>query len=64
MYLKQHIPLLEKIVEQGYAKNIKLRYHTNATITPSNKIFELWKEYKYIDLSMSIDSYEEKNSYT
>ena len=63
MYLKQHIPLLEKIVEQGYAKNIKLRYHTNATITPSNRIFELWKEFKYIDLCMSIDSYEEKNSY-
>ena len=63
MYLKQHIPLLEKIVEKGYAKNIKIRYHTNATITPTNRIFELWNEFKHIDLSMSIDCYEDKNSY-
>lgn len=63
MYLKQHVPLLEKIVEQGYAKNIKIRYHTNATIIPSNKILELWKEFKFIDYTMSIDCYEEKNSY-
>jgi MoaA/NifB/PqqE/SkfB family radical SAM enzyme len=63
MYLKQHIELLEKIVEQGHADHIKIRYHTNATITPSNKIFKLWKEFKYIDLCMSIDCYEEKNSY-
>ena len=63
MYLKQHIPLLEKIVEKGHAKNIKIRYHTNATITPTNRIFELWNEFKHIDLSMSIDCYEDKNSY-
>ena len=63
MYLKQHVPLLEKIVDTGYAKNIKIRYHTNATIIPSNRILELWREFKFIDLTMSIDCYEEKNSY-
>jgi len=63
MYLKQHVPLLEKIVEQGYAKNIKIRYHTNATIIPSNKILDLWKEFKFIDYTMSVDCYEDKNSY-
>jgi len=63
MYLKQHVPLLEKIVDTGYAKNIKIRYHTNATIIPSNRILELWKEFKFIDLTMSVDCYEEKNSY-
>ena len=63
MYLKQHIQLLEKIVELGHADHIKIRYHTNATIIPSNRIFELWNEFEYIDLCMSIDCYEEKNSY-
>ncbi len=63
MYLKQHIPLLERIVALGHAKHIKIRYHTNATITPSNRLFELWSEFEHIDLCMSIDCYEEKNSY-
>lgn len=63
MYLKQHTKLLEKIVDSGHANHIKIRYHSNATIIPSNRIFELWKEFEYIDLCLSIDCYEEKNSY-
>jgi organic radical activating enzyme len=60
LYLKIHTEFLEKIVELGYAKNIQLRYHTNATILP-DKILELWKEFQYVELMLSIDAIDQQN---
>jgi len=60
LYIKIHTKFLEKIVELGYAKNIELRYHTNATILPDN-ILELWSEFKFVELMLSIDAIGEQN---
>jgi MoaA/NifB/PqqE/SkfB family radical SAM enzyme len=62
LLLKQHTQLLERIIAEGYAKNIKIRYHTNGTIM-SDRILKLWEEFKGIDLFISIDAWGDKNSW-
>jgi len=62
LLLKQHTQLLERIIAEGYAKNIKIRYHTNGTVMPK-KIIKLWEQFKAIDLFVSVDCWGEKNSW-
>jgi MoaA/NifB/PqqE/SkfB family radical SAM enzyme len=62
LLLKQHTQLLERCIAEGYAKNIKIRYHTNGTIIPPH-VLKLWEEFEFIDLCLSIDSWGDKNSY-
>ena len=62
LLLKQHTQLLERIIAEGYAKNIKIRYHTNGTIM-SEKIIKLWEQFKGIDLFISMDCWGKKNSW-
>lgn len=53
--------LLKIAVEKGYAKDIELHYNTNGTIWP--KEIELWKHFKSINLSFSIDGIGEQFEY-
>lgn len=45
--------ILKICVDKGYAKNIELHYNTNGTTWP--KEIEVWKDFKSINLSFSID---------
>ena len=54
--------LLERIIAEGYAKNIKIRYHTNGTVI-NDHIMLLWEKFKGIDLFISMDCWGEKNSW-
>lgn len=51
---KAHFVLLNHLIELGVAKNIAIDYNTNGTIY-SEKFFELWKEFKSVKISFSID---------
>ena len=62
LLLKQHTQLLERIIAEGYAKNIKIRYHTNGTVI-NDHIMLLWEKFKGIDLFISMDCWGEKNSW-
>jgi MoaA/NifB/PqqE/SkfB family radical SAM enzyme len=62
LLLKQHTRLLERIIAEGYAKNIKIRYHTNGTVI-DDYIMLLWEKFKGIDLCISMDCWGEKNSW-
>ena len=62
LLLKVHTKFLEKVVKLGYAKNIELRYHTNETILPDN-ILKLWKEFKWVELMLSIDGIDNQNNW-
>ena len=62
LLLKQHTQLLERIISEGYAKNIKIRYHTNGTVI-NDHIMLLWEKFKGIDLFISMDCWGDKNSY-
>lgn len=58
LMIKEHWELLEYCISMGYAKNIMLNYSTNCTIFPKEKIRTIWKEFKHIDIALSLDSIE------
>jgi MoaA/NifB/PqqE/SkfB family radical SAM enzyme len=53
--------ILKICVDKGYAKDIELHYNTNGTIWP--KETELWKNFKSVNLSFSIDGVNERFEY-
>jgi len=59
--IKQHFDLLERAVEQGYAKNIDIHYNTNTTKLP--KQHEIWKHFKHVQIAFSVDNTEERFEY-
>lgn len=60
--IHEHYELLKKCVEQGYAKNIELRYNSNGVELP-DKLFELWSHFRRVVFHFSLDSIFEMNNY-
>ena len=58
--VKQHIALLNTLIEQGVAKNIELEYSINVTILPQY-VFELFPHFKLVKICASIDGTETVN---
>lgn len=59
---KGQYSLLDKCIDLNIAENITLKYNTNLTNIPS-KLLEYWKNFKKIQLNVSIDAYGELNDY-
>lgn len=53
--------VLKICVERGYAKDIELHYNTNGTIWP--KEVELWRHFRSVNISFSIDGIGERFEY-
>jgi len=51
---KNHLRALESLVERGVAGDISIHYNTNGSII-NDRLLELWKHFKKIDLAISID---------
>lgn len=62
LLIKEHHALLKRLVEKGYSKEIELRYHTNGTTLPE-EILELWEEFKFVEVMISLDAWGEINDY-
>ena len=62
LLIKEHFRLLKRLVETGHSKHINLRYHTNGTTLPQ-EILELWKEFSYVELMVSLDAWGEHHDY-
>ena len=60
--IEHHYLLLEKCIEMGHAKDIQLRYNSNAVEMP-DRLFELWDKFKSIRFHYSIDTVGEMNDY-
>jgi len=60
--IEEHYTLLQHCIDKGYAKNIQLRYNSNA-IELHDKLFKMWEYFKHIRLHVSIDAYGELNDY-
>ena len=58
---KQHVPFLEKLISKSSASDIELEYHTNATVSPSKKVIEFWKQFNKVTIIFSIDGIGEVN---
>lgn len=61
--IKRHFEILKKCVELGFAKNIEIHYNTNGTVMPPDTVFEIWKNFKNVDIMVSIDGIENKFEY-
>jgi MoaA/NifB/PqqE/SkfB family radical SAM enzyme len=61
---KEHKPFLHTLIKAGVAKNIKLDYITNFTIPISNEQIALWKEFKFVNIFVSIEGVGNIYNYT
>jgi molybdenum cofactor biosynthesis enzyme MoaA len=52
--IDEHFDLLEKIVESGHSKKIKIHYNSNGTTFPSRGP-DIWKNFGLLDIGLSID---------
>ena len=60
--IKEQHKLLDYYIDNGTAKNIKLKYNTNLTNVPQHLI-DRWKEFKRVQLNCSIDAVGDLNRY-
>ena len=61
--IRDHFKILMHCVEKGYAKNIDIHYNTNGTHLPPRDIFDLWKNFKRVEIAFSIDDVGEQFQY-
>ena len=62
LIIDEHYDLLEECIKRNYAKNIELRYNSNA-VEWREDLFDLWKEFKRVRFHYSIDAHGEQNDY-
>lgn len=58
----EHLAFLHKLIEEGRSKNIELGYVTNLTGL-TTELIEVWKNFKKVGLTVSIDGYNKVNEY-
>jgi len=62
LLVDKHLNYLKFLVDKGYAKNISLMYSTNSTVI-NDLYIDVWKEFKHVDICLSIDDLEHRNEY-
>ena len=62
MLVKEHLQILEMIIDEGHADHILLRYNSNQTVIPE-KIIKLWKHFQTVTFNCSIEAYGPLNDY-
>lgn len=62
LMIDKHYDLLQRCVDQGYAKNIVVEYNTNLTNIPK-RAWDIWPHFKRVQFGVSIDAVGELNDY-
>ena len=62
LIIEEHYNLLEECIKNGHAKNIELRYNSNA-VEWRDDLFDLWSQFKRVRFHYSIDAHGEQNDY-
>jgi hypothetical protein len=60
--VEKHWKYLEELIKRGLNKQITLWYNINMTNLP-DKLIDLWKEFKKVQVTCSIDDLGERNDY-
>jgi len=60
---KPTLVLLQKLVDNGRSKDIVLFYNTNMTNIPSDVHLTLWRQFKNIELNLSMDDVDDRFTY-
>lgn len=65
LLLNDHWAMLEKLIECGYSKQVRLLYNTNLTVLKykDKEIFNLWSQFKEVDIMCSLDATGERFNY-
>ena len=58
----EHLNFLKSLVSEN-SKNLKLHYTTNATIFPDERFWSIWKQFKNVDLMLSLDGTKDHFEY-
>lgn len=59
----EHIKLLNYFLKTKKTKNVSIHYTTNGIVWPDNALIELWKNFREIDLQISIDGVKTRYEY-
>ena len=62
LLVDKHLHFLKQLVDLDRAKNITLVYSTNCTVINTD-YEDVWKQFQHVQLMLSIDDLEERNSY-
>lgn len=62
LLIEEQYLLLDECIKGGFSKQITLKYNTNLTKIPT-KIIEYWRNFKEIELNVSIDGFMKLNNY-
>ena len=62
LIIDEHYMLLKKIIKDGYAKQIELRYNSNG-VEWEPELFDLWKEFRHVIFHFSIDDIGDRLHY-
>jgi len=60
--VEKHFVYLEKLIQKGLHKQINLWYNINLSQLP-DKLINLWKQFKSVNISVSIDDLHDRNDY-
>ena len=65
LIMSEHFKTLQKLIDSGRSKHVKLVYNTNMTKLNYNRnnLVEYWKKFKQVVLGMSIDAYGDRAEY-
>ena len=64
MMERKHDQLLEQLIkDHPNPGNITINYFTNTTKKPSQRVVDMWRQFKKIELNYSIDGFGEVNEY-
>ena len=62
LIIEEHYSILEECIKQGYAKDMEIRYNTNA-VEWREDLFDLWKHFKLVRCHYSVDDIMHRNEY-
>lgn len=63
LMIPEHWKILQELIADGHAKNIKLRYNTNGHPPSMRKAVNYWNQFKEVVVNFSMDGTERVNNY-
>ena len=61
--IKEQKIMLQHWISSGKASDISIHYTTNVTLFPDKEWWEIWKQFKHVDIQLSIDGINERAEY-
>jgi len=63
LLIREHLIILDSIIQEGRADKTSLQYHTNGTILPDAEMLDIWSRFQSVEISFSLDGTRRKFEY-